>query len=159
MFGDELRAELNRVAECIGIDAIRKCQESATNDAIRVAVENTPPNKAVGQRSGLATGEMANRWQKDSISKPDEMMSTYLINTEEYASYVNDGHYLPKHFVPHLFIKDGKLQYDSSADGGITVGTKTSYVKGYYMKEKAKKEFQKRFKIGIDKLWERTNRG
>ena len=159
MFGDNLKAEMIRVAECIGIDAIRKCQESATNDAIRVAVENTPPNKEVGQRSGLATGEMSQRWQKDSISKPDQKMSTYLINTEEYASFVNNGHLLTKHFVPHLFMQNGKLQYNPTLDGGITVGTKTSYVKGYYMVDKAKKEFEKRLKIAIDKMWEKTNRG
>lgn len=158
MFGDKLKAKMTIVAECIDIDAIRKCQESATQDAVRVAVENTPPNKAVGQKSGLATGEMANRWQEDSITKPDEGMSTYLINTMQYASYVNNGHYMDKHFVPHLFIENGKLQYNPSADGGITVGTKTQYVKGYYMVDKAKKEFQKRFEIAINKQWEKANK-
>ena len=158
MFGDELKAKMYKVAECIGIDAIRKCQESATIDAVRVAVENTPPNKAVGQKSGLATGEMANRWQEDSKTKPDGNMSTYLINNMQYASYVNNGHYMMEHFVPHLFISGGKLQYDESAKGGIMVGTKTKYVKGYYMVDKAKKEFQKRFEIALNKQWEKANK-
>ena len=159
MFGDNLQARLTKIADCIGIDAIRKCQENATKDAIRVAVENTPPNIAVGQRSGLATGEMANRWQKDSITTPDNNMTTRLINTMQYASFVNNGHFLTKHFVPHLFKQGGKLQYNESVNGGIMVGVKTKYVKGYYMVDKAKKEFERSFEFQINKIWEKCNRG
>lgn len=159
MFGDNFKARMTKIAECIGMDAIRKCQENAMIDTIQTAVENTPPNISVGQRSGLSTGAMADRWQEDSKAKPDNNMTSYLINKMPYASFVNNGHFLTKHFVPHLFKMNGKLVYDEDAKGGIIVGNKTSYVKGYYMVEKAKKQFEKSIKIQIDKLWEKVNRG
>lgn len=159
MFGDEFKKRMTKIAECIGIDAIRKCQENAMIDTIQVAVENTPPNIMVGQKSGMATGEMANRWQEDSRAKPDENLTSYLTNTMPYATFVNNGHYMDKHFVPHLFKMGGKLFYDEDADGGIMVGTKTHYVQGYYMVDKAKKQFEKSIKIQIDRLWEKVNRG
>jgi hypothetical protein len=55
----------------------------------------------------------------------------------EYASYVNDGHRVDKHFVPGLIVNGGLLERVDEDVGGIVVGTKTQYVKGLYMKEKA----------------------
>ena len=55
----------------------------------------------------------------------------------QYASYVNDGHRVDKHFVPGLIVNGGRLELaPDSVDGGLVVGTKTPYVKGLYMKQK-----------------------
>ena len=53
----------------------------------------------------------------------------------QYASYVNDGHRMDRHFVPGLTVDGGLLQRNDAADGGLIVGTKTTYVPGLYMKE------------------------
>lgn len=115
--------------------------EGAAIEAVRVAVENTPPN-GVAAISGTNTrsGQMAQHWQTDSQTKPTYSrgsVRTALANNMQYASYVNDGHRMDKHYVPGL-IKNGNLLERVSPDaGGITVGGKTTYVKGLYMKEKA----------------------
>ena len=60
---------------------------------------------------------------------------TELNNNMQYASYVNDGHRVDKHFVPGLIINGNLLERSPDGSGGIMVGTKTSYVQGKYMKE------------------------
>lgn len=68
---------------------------------------------------------------------------TALANNQEYASYVNDGHRLDKHFVPGLYVDgDGLLSRDPGRPGGMMVGTRTSYVPGLYMKEKAGERYR-----------------
>lgn len=62
---------------------------------------------------------------------------TTLANQMQYASYVNDGHRVDKHFVPGLIVNGGRLELaPDGVDGGLVVGTKTPYVKGLYMKQK-----------------------
>ena len=60
-----------------------------------------------------------------------------LANNKQYASYVNDGHRVDKHYVPGLINNGGLLERVDPDVGGIMVGTKTTYVPGLYMKEKA----------------------
>ena len=68
-----------------------------------------------------------------------------LANNVEYASYVNDGHRMDKHFVPGLYVNQysGLLEFDPTAEVGLMVGTKTKYVKGRFMKEKAIEAYEK----------------
>lgn len=153
MFGEKFKARMEDIVGKTSINNIKKCCEGATIDAVRKAVEHTPPNIMVGQKSGLSTGEMSNAWADDSITKPDDNLTTWLINTKNYASFVNNGHFVNKHFVPHLFVVNGKLKYDPKKKGGIMVGVNTTYVKGYYMKEKAIKEYEDKFKMLVDKMW------
>jgi hypothetical protein len=50
---------------------------------------------------------------------------------------------MDKHFVPGLIINGGMLERAADGDdGGIMVGTKTSYVKGLYITNKARKEYR-----------------
>ena len=56
----------------------------------------------------------------------------------EYASYVENGHRLDKHFVPGLYIENGLLARHADGSGGLIVGTKTHWVKGEFMAEKGK---------------------
>lgn len=138
-FGSQMRkrlAELRRAQQDIPA-IIDEVAEVATLAAVEKAAENTPPNggaKVVGPN--LRTGEMAPAWATDSVTTPNRG-KTLLANLQQYASYVNDGHRVDKHFTSHLAIEGGQLVGKPDGDGGLVVGTKTQYVPGLYMKEKA----------------------
>lgn len=116
--------------------------EGATVEAVKEAVIHTPPDATEeGELRGVhsSTGELAEHWDTDSRTVPDlsgGQFSTTLANDKEYASYVNDGHDVDKHFVPGLYVDDeGVLSYDPARDVGLVVGTKTKKIPGLYMKE------------------------
>ena len=51
---------------------------------------------------------------------------------------------MDRHFVPGLYVNEaGILEYNPNSDKGITVGTKTTYVKGEFMTDKGKQAFKK----------------
>ncbi len=116
------------------------CVESAATEAVKAAVQNTPPNTGNIAGTNTRSGQMAQHWVTDSVTHPTHTGHTFtseLNNNMQYASYVNDGHRVDKHYVPGL-IKNGNLLEKVDPDvGGIVVGTKTKYVEGMYMKEKA----------------------
>ncbi len=104
---------------------------------------------------------MAEHWATDSVTTPvitegagARTYTTELNNNMQYASYVNDGHEVVKHFVPGLIINGNLLEESPDGSRGLVVGTKTTFVKGKYMKEKAvgkyrsvvRKELEKRVK-------------
>lgn len=138
-FGSQMRkrlAELRRAQQDIPA-IIDEVAETATMAAVEKAAENTPPNggaKVVGPN--LRSGDMAQSWATDSVTTPNRG-KTLLANLQQYASYVNDGHRVDKHFTSHLAIEGGQLVGKPDGDGGLVVGTKTQYVPGLYMKEKA----------------------
>lgn len=134
--------------------------EGATIAAVERATELTPPNGAPIAGTGTRSGEMAQAWTTDSITKPavtDGHTKTTLANNMQYASYVNDGHRMDEHFVPGLMVNNGMLERVPPEMGGIMVGTKTPYVKGKYMKQAAigkyrtvvRKELDKRIREGL----------
>ncbi len=138
-FGSQMRkrlAELRRAQQDIP-SIIDEVAETATTAAVEKAAESTPPNggaKIAGPH--LRTGDMAQAWATDSVTTPNRG-KTLLANLQQYASYVNDGHRVDKHFTSHLAIEGGQLVGKPDGDGGLVVGTKTQYVPGLYMKEKA----------------------
>lgn len=117
--------------------------EGATLRAIETAAELTPPNTfGEGEQRGvnMISGEMAEHWATDSSVTPvGDTFVTVLANDKEYASYVNDGHRMDKHFVPGLYIDPdtGLLSRDLERKCGLMVGTKTAYVKGLHITDKA----------------------
>lgn len=116
---------------------IDEVAEVATIEAVRKARDNTPPNgNAPLAGTNMRTGAMAASWEKDSITTPTHG-KTVLVNSQLYASYVNDGHRVDQHYVPGLYPNGGLLERVDPNVGGIVVGTQTSYVKGLFMKEKA----------------------
>lgn len=154
-FGSQMRkrlAELRKAGEDVP-KIIDEVAHDATVEAINVAEQNTPPNVGGIKGTGTRTGAMQKHWKIDSVTSPINGQ-TVLGNAMQYASYVNDGHRMDKHFVPHLFVNGGLIERLDSYDGGLIVGTKTTYVRGYYMKEKAigayralvRKELEKRVK-------------
>ena len=121
---------------------IERTAAGATRRAVEVAVKNTPPNTGGLKGTNMRTGAMANAWVTDSETYPVNGR-TVLANNQQYASYVDKGHRMDKHFVPGLIINGGMLERAADGDnGGIMVGTKTSYVKGLYITNKARKEYR-----------------
>lgn len=134
-----------RKSRLITEKTIMDMQETATLLALETAINKTPPSDGDEKirGTGTITGTLKSAWSRDSITaskKVNGNFITVLKNNEEYASYVNDGHIMDKHFVPGLIINpySGLLEkMPEGMEGGITVGTKTKYVVGKYMKENA----------------------
>ncbi len=157
-FGQATRKRFEQLRKQ-GQDVIKiatEVAEGATIAAIERATELTPPNGAAISGVNTRTGEMAQAWSTDSVTSPivsDGHVKTILGNNQQYASYVNDGHRMHKHFVPGLHIdKQGHtIYYDGKEEGGIMVGTKTGYVKGLYMKQAAIGRYKNVVKKELDK--------
>lgn len=124
--------------------------KGATMRAVEAAQDATPPKAGTGRLPGThtITGELKAHWATDSQTEPavhGNRVETTLANNMEYASYVDQGHRMDKHFVPGLYINphSGQLEYDPAADVGIVVGTKTKYVKGEFMTDKGREAYEK----------------
>ena len=130
-------------------DILSNAAKEATQRAVEATMDATPP-KAGGDRLpgvNTVTGELKAHWETDSVTEPQKVGGgyvTFLANDMEYASYVNDGHRMDRHFVPGLYVdENGQLNYDPAAKVGLVVGTKTTYVKGEFMVDKGKEAYQK----------------
>lgn len=138
--------------------------KNATKKAVEAAANATPPKAGTGRAAysgtNTITGELKAHWATDSKVEPmggalsgGNTYVTVLANNMEYASYVNDGHRMDRHFVPGLYINkaSGLLEYDPKAKVGLVVGTKTKYVKGEFMTDKAKKAYEETIIAELDK--------
>ena len=138
-----------------------KTAKGATLRAIEAAMDATPPKAGTGRLGGThtLTGELKAHWASDSKVNPiggalsgESSYTTFLNNNMEYASYVDQGHRMDKHFVPGLYVdENGVLNYDPTAKVGLVVGTKTKYVKGEFMVDKAKEAYEKAVLAELDK--------
>ena len=134
--------------------------KGATIRAVEKATELTPPTLDDLSGTNTRSGEMKQHWASDSKVIPVRRGDTYvteLNNDKQYASYVNDGHRMDRHFVPGLYINTGSglLEYDAdyaAGGGGIMVGTKTSYVPGLHMEEAAQEEYHRTVAAEAEKL-------
>lgn len=121
---------------------INKVAEAATIAAVDKATEKTPPNGGAAIAGVNArTGDLAQHWTLDSVTRPVNG-KTELINSMQYASYVDQGHRMDRHFTSHLAIEGGMLVGKPAGDGGLMVGVKTDYVPGRYMVDEAKKKYR-----------------
>ena len=134
-----------------------KVAKGATQRAVEAAQDATPPKKGTGRVPGpnMITGELKEHWATDSIVEPlvtGGKYETFLRNDKDYASYVDQGHRMDKHFVPGLYIdENGQLARDLTGKVGLVVGTKTKYVKGEFMVDKAKEAYEKAVLSELDK--------
>ena len=156
-FGSQMRkrlAELNKAGKDVP-KIMMEVAEGATIEAVRVAAENTPPNGGAAiAGTNMRSGQMAQHWELDSQTKPiysGGSVRTVLANDKQYASYVNDGHRVDKHYVPGLIANGNLLERVDPDVGGIMVGTKTTYVKGLYMKQKAIGKYRDVVRNELDK--------
>lgn len=121
-------------------EAMAAVQKEATLVALDTAVKNTPPLPDVTYGTGTITGNAQASWSADPEPSDDgSKRVTILKNDAYYISYLNDGHRMDKHFVPGLMVNpySGLLERVPKEMGGITVGTKTKWVDGKFMNEKA----------------------
>lgn len=122
-----------------------KVAKGSTQRAVEAAMDATPPKKGTDSEGhvgvNMRTGELKEHWATDSIVEPlvtGGKYETFLKNDKEYASYVDQGHRMDRHFVPGLVINDaGRLEYNPDGTGGMVVGTRTSYVEGLFMVDRA----------------------
>lgn len=156
-FGSQMRkrlAELNRAGQNVP-KIMMEVAEGATIEAVRVAAENTPPNGGADiAGTNMRSGDMAQHWQTDSRTTPvysGGTVKTELKNDMQYSSYVNDGHRVDKHFVPGLVANGNLLEKSEDGSGGIMVGTRTTFVKGKYMKQKAIGKYRAVVRKELDK--------
>lgn len=135
-------------------EALYQVQKNAAQRAVEAATEATPPKAGRLAGPNMLTGELKQHWATDSQVEPDvsgNKLTSYLANNKEYASYVDQGHRMDKHFVPGLYIdENGQLARDLSAKVGLVVGTKTKYVKGEFMVDKAKEAYEKAVLAQLD---------
>ncbi|MDR7813383.1 HK97 gp10 family phage protein [Lacrimispora sp.] len=146
---EQLRRQGQNVPKIMG-----EVMEGATIAAVERATELTPPNGSTISGTGTRSGDMAQAWELDSITKPlmtGGSVRTTLANNLQYASYVNDGHRMDQHFVPGLIINGNMLEKVDPKLGGITVGTNTPYVKGKYMKQAAIGRYKNVVRRELDK--------
>lgn len=138
---------------------IMEACKNATIRAVEKAAELTPPTQNDLKGTNTRTGEMKQHWGSDSKIEPQKSGNSYITelnNNKDYASFVNDGHRMDRHFVPGLYINQysGMLEYDPGANTGIVVGTKTSYVPGLYMVDEARKEYQRVLELELNDIGE-----
>lgn len=154
----QLQADLPRI--------LQRTAKLATMKAVEVAAEATPPKAGTGRGGyigkNMLTGELKAAWATDSVTTPAKSGNNYvttLANNQQYASYVENGHVLNKHFVPGLYIdEDGLLSRHLDGSSGLVVGTKTRWVKGEFMAEKGKRAYQKAIESLLRKEIERAMR-
>lgn len=147
-------------------DVLSRVAKNATLRAVEAAQAATPPKEGTGRGSYIGnntvTGELKAHWEKDSKTEPQRKGAGYvteLNNNLQYASYVDQGHRLDRHFVPGLYVDEsGMLNYDRERNTGIVVGTKTRYVKGEFMADKGKEAYEKTVIAELDKEIERLFR-
>lgn len=138
-------------------DTLRQAGMNATLRAIQKAVEETPPAQDDLRGTNTRTGELKQHWVTDSKPRPVKRGDNYvsvLANDKEYASYVDQGHRMDRHFVPGLVLNEesGMLEYNPDGSGGVVVGTKTKYVRGLFMVDKAKEEYKKMVRAELKKV-------
>lgn len=133
--------------------------KNATLRAVEAAQDKTPPTADRLGGTNTRTGELKQHWATDSKIIPEQQgdqFVTELANNKDYASYVNDGHRMDKHFVPGLYVNSasGLLEYDPGRKGevGIMVGTKTQYVPGVYMLEAGQQAYEDTIKAEMEQV-------
>lgn len=134
----------------------RRAVKAASQDMIAEAAGATPPLHGEDRGKNTVTGNLAAHWKYEINEAPNETRVS-LINDLHYASYVDQGHRMDRHFVPWLYIDGmGSIARHIPEPGedlfGLVVGTKTAYVEGYGMADKAKDRFVKALRAAHDNL-------
>lgn len=150
--------QLKKVQEKLP-EVLSDIAKNATIAAVEKATDLTPPTADDLAGTGTRTGELKAHWATDSKITPEISGGDYrtvLANSMQYASYVNNGHRMAKHYVPGLMVNPytGQLEKVDPNMGGIVVGTKTAYVEGLYMSDAAKKVYEEQVKQESKKLEE-----
>jgi hypothetical protein len=141
-------------------EGVIKNAEDACDVMALAAKEHTPhPGDGKPRGFNVITGELSAHWESRFIAADkgsDYLGTVTLTNDMQYASYVQNGHRLTRHFVPWLYVDGmGTISYETNHAQpmfGMVVGTKTKYVKGVDMVGPAIKAFNESFKKMNDDL-------
>lgn len=141
----EFKVQLKHVTEKLN-SKIRNNVRLACYEMVAEAKRCTPPHEGEERGKNTVTGNMARHWDSSFNIDDDYTIKVRLFNNVQYASYVESGHRMKKHFVPWLYI-DGTntIARHQPEPGeplfGLVVGTKTKYVPPEHIVEKARKRF------------------
>lgn len=124
----------------------KKNVKLACYEMVAEAKRCTPPHEGEERGRNTVTGNMARHWDSSYTIEDGNSIKVRLFNNVQYASYVENGHRMDKHFVPWLYIDGtGTIARHQPVPGeqlfGLVVGTKTKYVPPEHIVEKAKKRF------------------
>lgn len=118
-------------------DEFDNATESILNDTVSVAeiyAKDLTP---------AITGDAKAKWHTNKAYKVINGFSARLYNNSAYIGYINNGHRIEPHFVPGEWEGD-VFKYDPLLKKGVVMGSKTKYVKGKFMLEKASGRAEKR---------------
>nr|DAO95563.1 MAG TPA: putative tail-component [Caudoviricetes sp.] len=107
-----------------------RASEKILNDAISVAEIHAK------DLTPAVTGDARAKWQTKKAYKVANGFKARLFNNSEYIGYINNGHRMEPHFVPGEWIGN-TFEYNPFSKEGVLMGSKTKYVKGKFMLEKA----------------------
>lgn len=134
------------------------CREERHHPRSGSRTGKDPPTADSLSGINTRTGELKQHWATDSKIIPEQQAGQYvteLNNNKEYASFVNDGHRMDKHFVPGLYVNpaSGLLEYDPSRkdEVGIMVGTQTQYVEGLHMTDAAQQAYEETLQAELER--------
>ena len=130
----------------------KKNVKDACYEMVAKAKERTPPHEGEERGKNTVTGNMARHWDSSYEILEDGNIKIKLFNNVQYASYVENGHKMDKHFVPWLYIDGtGTIARHQPNPGepmfGLVVGTKTTYVEPEHIVEQAKQRFFESYSI------------
>lgn len=150
--------------------------KDACYEMVAKAKEVTPPPPGAVRGKNTTTGDMAAHWTFD-IRTVKDMHRVKLENgvyqiyekangqkvEVHYASYVENGHKVDKHFVPWLRVDDTGMALERVIPEpgekmfGIMVGTKTKEVPAANIVEKAQKRFFDAYKLMYNQTINQTD--
>ena len=93
------------------------------------------------KRTSVLTGDLRKQWMLSQIRKNGSNLEITLSNPLEYASWVEFGHRVKKHFVPGRW-QGNRFIYNPDSETGVMMGVKTSWVEGKFMATISLKEIQ-----------------
>lgn len=116
--------------------------------AVEKAVEETPPTVNSLRGTNTRTGEMKQHWVTDSRSQTGTAGGQLCVGAQQRQAVrllCQRRHRMDRHFVPGLVINPGSglLEFNPDGTGGIVVGTRTAYVPGLFMVDKAVEEYRR----------------
>jgi hypothetical protein len=106
------------------------------------------------KRTTVLTGDLRKQWTLSEIKKDGNNLSIILSNPLEYASWVEFGHRVKKHFVSGEW-QGNKFVYNPDSDTGTMMGMKTSWVEGKFMATISLKEIQELIPTEWDKRFKK----
>jgi len=78
----------------------------------------------------IDNGNLINNWELTDVIRSGSNLSIYLINSSYYASFVEEGHWQHKRWLPGSF-KGNKFVYKRGSKDGIMLQEK--WIEGHFM--------------------------